>query len=66
MPGQESTPQGYIWCFETFRAAFPDLKNVDHIAANEDNVSIAYTITGTHKGDFQAVFVTGSESRRVA
>lgn len=60
VPGQESTPQGYVWFFENFRASFPDLNlNVDHMVADEENVAIAYTITGTHKGEFQGVPATG-------
>ncbi|MDQ2844027.1 MAG: ester cyclase [Acidobacteriota bacterium] len=60
VPGQESTPQGYVWFFEKFRASFPDLNlNVDHMVADEENVAIAYTITGTHKGEFQGVSATG-------
>ncbi|MDQ2843515.1 MAG: ester cyclase [Bryobacteraceae bacterium] len=60
VPGQESTPQGYVWFFERFRTSFPDLNlNVDHMVADEHNVAIAYTITGTHKGEFQGVPATG-------
>ncbi len=60
VPGQESTPQGYVWFFEQFRASFPDLNlNVNHMVADEDNVALAYTITGTHKGEFQGVPATG-------
>lgn len=60
VPGQESTPQGYVWFFEKFRASFPDLKlDVDQMVADEDKVAIAYTIEGTHKGEFQGVPATG-------
>lgn len=60
VPGQESTPQGYVWFFERFRASFPDLKlDVDQMVADEDKVAIAYTIEGTHKGEFQGVPATG-------
>ena len=58
-PDQGPGPEGFISFFETFRAAFPDLKvEVEQMVADEDNVSIAYTVTGTHKGDFMGVPAT--------
>lgn len=58
-PDQGPGPEGFIRFFETFRSAFPDLKvEVDQMVADEDNVSIAYTVTGTHKGDFMGVPAT--------
>lgn len=58
-PDQGPGPEGFIQFFETFRSAFPDLKvEVDQMVADEDNVSIAYTVTGTHKGDFMGVPAT--------
>jgi steroid delta-isomerase-like uncharacterized protein len=59
-PDQGPGPQGFIDFFTTFRAAFPDLAvNVDHMVTDEDNVAIAYTVTGTHQGDFLGVPATG-------
>lgn len=59
-PDQGPGPEGFIQFFTKFRTAFPDLAvAVDHMVADEDNVSIAYTITGTHKGDFMGVPATG-------
>ncbi|GAB3830363.1 ester cyclase [Pontibacter rugosus] len=58
-PDQGPGPEGFMDFFRTFRTAFPDLKiEVDHMVADEDNVSIAYTATGTHKGDFMGVPAT--------
>ncbi|MFD3001649.1 ester cyclase [Pontibacter toksunensis] len=58
-PDQGPGPEGFIIFFKTFRTAFPDLKvEVDQMVADEDNVSIAYTVTGTHKGDFMGVPAT--------
>lgn len=55
-PGQGPGVEGFIQFFTTFRTAFPDLEvSVDHMVADEDNVSIAYTVTGTHQGDFMGV-----------
>ncbi|MBA2409204.1 MAG: ester cyclase [Gammaproteobacteria bacterium] len=59
-PDQGEGPDGFIQFFTTFRTAFPDLKvAVDHMVADEDNVAIAYTVTGTHRGDFNGVAATG-------
>jgi len=59
-PDQGAGPDGFIQFFTTFRTAFPDLKvAVDHMVADADNVAIAYTVTGTHRGDFNGVAATG-------
>ncbi|HET7361278.1 MAG TPA: ester cyclase, partial [Salinimicrobium sp.] len=55
-PRQVPGPQGYIDFFNMMRTAFPDLKiKVEHLVADEDNVAFAYTITGTHKGEFMGI-----------
>jgi steroid delta-isomerase-like uncharacterized protein len=42
------------------RTAFPDLKVEPQTMLSEgDQVAFAYTLTGTHKGDFQGVAATG-------
>lgn len=59
-PNQGPGPQGFISFFKQFRAAFPDLSiGVEHMVADEENVSIAYTITGTHRGEFLGVPASG-------
>ena len=61
-PDQGKGPEGFIKFFTQFRAAFPDLKiAVDHMVADEDNVSIAYTVTGTQDGPFQGIPATGKK-----
>lgn len=61
-PNQGPGPEGFIQFFSKFRKAFPDLEVVvDHMVADDDNVAIAYTVTGTHKGDFQGVPATGKK-----
>lgn len=61
-PDQGPGPDGFIHFFETFRSAFPDLKvSVDHMVADDDNVAIAYTVTGTHKGDFMGIAATNKQ-----
>jgi len=40
--------------------AFPDLQvTVDHLVADDENVCIAYQISGTHNGEFLGVAGTG-------
>jgi len=59
-PGQGHGPEGFIQFFTEFRSAFPDLElTVDHLTADDDSVAIAYTVTGTHTGDFMGVPATG-------
>jgi len=59
-PGQVKGPQGYIDFFTKLRAAFPDMKiEVETLVADDDNVAFAYTLTGTHNGDFNGIPATG-------
>jgi len=59
-PGQARGPEGYIGFFTMMRAAFPDLHiAVEKLIADEDTVAFAYTVTGTHQGDFQGIAPTG-------
>ncbi len=59
-PGQGKGPEGFIQFFTQFRAAFPDLKiAVEQMVADENNVAIAYTVTGTQDGPFQGIPATG-------
>ncbi len=61
-PDQGKGPDGFIGFFTQFRTAFPDLKiAVDHMVADEDNVAIAYTVTGTQNGLFQGIPATGKK-----
>ncbi|MGI0105425.1 ester cyclase [Salinimicrobium sp. WS361] len=55
-PNQGPGPQGYIDFFTMMRNALPDMKiEVKKLVADEDDVAFAYTLTGTHKGDFMGV-----------
>lgn len=59
-PGQGSGPEGFQQFFTELRTAFPDLAvAVEHMVADEDNVAIAYTMTGTHKGMLMGFAPTG-------
>ncbi|UOE51640.1 ester cyclase [Mucilaginibacter sp. SMC90] len=58
-PGQVAGPQGYIDFFTKLSSAFPDMKlAVEQLVADDENVSFAYTLTGTHKGDFNGIPAT--------
>lgn len=59
-PGQGPGPEGFKAFFTEMRTAFPDLKVEPQTMLSEgDQVAFAYTLTGTHKGDFQGVAATG-------
>jgi len=61
-PGQAKGPQGYIDFFTKLRAAFPDMKiAIEALVTDEDNVAFAYTLTGTHNGDFNGISATGKK-----
>lgn len=59
-PRQGPGAQGFIDFFKQFRAAFPDLSiSLEHMVADDDCIALAYTVTGTHKGDFLGIRATG-------
>jgi steroid delta-isomerase-like uncharacterized protein len=59
-PDQEPGPDGYKRFFSGLRAAFPDLTvTVDHLVQTETDIAIAYTIRGTHRGEFSGIAPTG-------
>ena len=59
-PDQGPGPEGFISFFTTMRTAFPDLKvSAERVVSNPTDVAMAYTITGTHQGDFLGIAATG-------
>jgi len=59
-PDQGPGPAGFKHFFEGLRRAFPDLHvTPEHMVVDDDNVAFAYTITGTHQGDFLGIAPTG-------
>lgn len=59
-PGQGPGRAGYKAFFTELGTAFPDLKiEPVHIVADDEHVSMAYTISGTHDGPFNGVEPTG-------
>ncbi len=59
-PGQGAGRNGFKAFFTELRTAFPDA-HIDpaHVVADDEHVAIAYTLTGTHKGDFNGLAATG-------
>jgi len=60
-PGQGPGREGYRTFFHALTTAFPDahlqpLVNV----VDEDKIAFAYTLTGTHRGDFNGIAPTGN------
>ena len=63
-PDQGAGPEGYIRMFAAMRTSFPDLAiAVDQVLADEDKIAIAYTVTGTQKGEFLGIAPTGRKIR---
>jgi len=61
MPDQKRGPEGFKDFFDMLRTAFPDLElEPVSIVADDDHVAMAYTINGTHQGDFQGMPATGT------
>lgn len=59
-PEQRSGPEGYRTFFTGLRTAFPDMEVEPQTMVSEgDKVAFAYTLTGTHQGDFHGVSATG-------
>ena len=59
-PGQHMGPEGYKAFFTELRTAFPDMQvEVKKLVADGDSVAFAYTLTGTHQGDFNGHKPTG-------
>ncbi len=63
-PGQARGPAGYVALFGQMIAAFPDFAvDVEQLVADDDKVAFAYTITGTHRGEFFGIPATGRRIR---
>lgn len=61
-PGQGSGREGFKTFFTALSTAFPDAHiEPAHVVADDEHVCIAYTLTGTHEGDFHGVSPTGKK-----
>jgi predicted ester cyclase len=59
-PGQAPGPEGYEELFAGMRRAFPDLHiDVEHMMVTDDEIAMAYTVTGTHLGELMGHGPTG-------
>lgn len=59
-PGQGPGREGFREFFHTLATAFPDARlEPATLVADDDHVCLAYTLTGTHEGEFQGVAATG-------
>jgi steroid delta-isomerase-like uncharacterized protein len=58
--GQGPGREGFRTFFRTLTTAFPDAQvKPATLVADDEHVAIAYTLTGTHRGDFHGVAATG-------
>lgn len=61
-PGQGSGRAGFKTFFTALATAFPDAHiEPAQMVADDDHVAIAYTLTGTHEGDFNGLAATGRQ-----
>lgn len=61
-PGQGPGVEGFQTFFSTLAAAFPDAHlDVDQVVADDEFVTIAHRLTGTHEGVFHSVPGTGKK-----
>ncbi|MDQ6745371.1 MAG: ester cyclase [Actinomycetota bacterium] len=61
-PGQGAGREGFKAFFTELATAFPDAHiEPAHMVADDDNIAIAYTLTGTHQGEFKGIAPTGKK-----
>ncbi len=62
-PGEEMHgPEALKALFESYRSAFPNLSaRIEDLVVSDDKAVIAFTLTGTHSGDFMGIPPTGKE-----
>jgi steroid delta-isomerase-like uncharacterized protein len=59
-PGQGPGREGFHSFWTTLTTAFPDAHiEARHEVVDDDHVVVAYTLSGTHKGEFNGVEPTG-------
>jgi len=64
-PGEELRgPKGLTSLLDGYRSAFPDLTmEIDDLVAADDATVMAFTLTGTHRGDLPGIPATGRKVR---
>jgi steroid delta-isomerase-like uncharacterized protein len=61
-PGQGPGREGFRDFWNTITAAFPDAHiEPRHEVVDDDHVVVAYTLTGTHDGEFEGIAPTGKK-----
>ncbi len=64
-PGQGPGREGFRTYFAALRTAFSDVHiESAQMVADDDHVCIAYTLTGTHEGEFHSVAATQEDRGR--
>lgn len=59
-PGQGAGREGFKAFFTELTAAFPDARiEPQQMVCDDEHVAVAYTLTGTHRGDFNGIAPTG-------
>ena len=59
-PGQGPGREGFRDFWNTITAAFPDAHiEPRHEVVDDEHVVVAYTLTGTHEGEFEGIAPTG-------
>ncbi len=59
--GQGPGRDGIRTFFQTLAAAFPDAKiEPETLVADDEHVCVAYTLSGTHEGEFHGIPATGN------
>ncbi len=59
--GQGPGREGFKAFFTELTTAFPDAKiEPAQMVTDDDKVAVAYTLTGTHQGDFNGIAATGN------
>lgn len=63
-PGQPRGREGFKEFWTTLTTAFPDAHiEPRHEVVDDDHVVVAYTLTGTHKGEFEGIAPTDKKIR---
>lgn len=61
-PDQGPGVQGIMDFWSTFRSAFPDVNlEPQTIVADDENVAVVLTVSGTHQGTFNGIEATGKK-----
>ena len=61
-PGQGPGREGFKQFFAELTSAFPDAHiEPAHMVTDDEHVVVAYTLSGTHEGDFNGISPTGKK-----